>query len=741
MSALGRYASVARFVMCVTLSAMASFAFGQLIEVRDGGSRFSTNIAPGAHRASERIPRKQSLWGDVNGDGVVSLSDAAVIKSHLLEETLLAGDALTSADANRDRIINMADVAYVNTHISPAVLADNAVFVQDVPQLTVTNITSPVITLKWSGGGPPPLHVGDIISGTSPVGFLRRITSIAVKGSTVTLQTADASMANAVQSGQFSSHVRFDGAQEAAAEAPTPGAPRLLGGPGLNWDLSGIVLFQKDNLTLDIPSGHISFDPELDIDWDISWFRLKYFRLDMESVLDVEIDVRALAELQREWEKEFDIPGLRVAKRFVIGYLEGKIEACVKAKIEVTAGAKASATTGFQTECRLRFACEYSRGRWHTEKGKKFTFTGDPVVLTIEGEVTARVTLVPQVSIIFYEVAGPTASLEPWLEAWGRLRYLPVPARLDYALRAGLDVTVGISFGVLDSLIDSIEFGRWTIWGPKDLISGCIPPPGAIKETTVMLPGNVPLVMVRVGSGVMKMGSNDGSNWSWCYPGEQPVHTVSIPHAFEMGKFEVTQSQWMALMGSWPHRQPDDTFGVGLYYPAYFISWNDCQNFVRALNTHMMRTGQENATFRLPSEAEWEYACRAGSEDRFFFGNSTLQPDEIPGPNRDSDLDAYAWFGWPLWYATHTVGTKKPNLFGLYDMYGNVDEWCQDWYHSGYTGAPSDGRAWEIPVGTERVSRGGSYVDPPKFCRSASRRFGAPNSAYYSVGFRVVRGL
>jgi formylglycine-generating enzyme required for sulfatase activity len=245
--------------------------------------------------------------------------------------------------------------------------------------------------------------------------------------------------------------------------------------------------------------------------------------------------------------------------------------------------------------------------------------------------------------------------------------------------------------------------------------------------------------MVRVPAGSFEMGSNEDWTWSPCYTCEQPVHTVNIAYDFYMGKYELTQQQWLALMGSWPGSSPLSNYGLGDNYPAYFISWNDAQNFITALNAYVTSTSQGPATFRLPSEAEWEYACRARTQTRFFFGDSTLGPT-VCSPGPAGDLGDYAWFcGNNSPYGSKPVGTKRPNAFGLYDMHGNLWEWCQDWYHGSYAGAPTDGSAWETPVGTSRVGRGGLWDAYPENCRSAYRGYTASIARRPDCGFRLAR--
>jgi len=269
---------------------------------------------------------------------------------------------------------------------------------------------------------------------------------------------------------------------------------------------------------------------------------------------------------------------------------------------------------------------------------------------------------------------------------------------------------------------------------------------GAQNEITVRLPGNVPLVLVRVPAGSFQMGSPDTERSR--SGDEGPVHTVNIAYDFYMGKYELTQRQWLAVMGSWPDptRNPPNypQFGLGDNYPAWDISWNDCQNFITALNTHVTNTGQGPATFRLPSEAEWEYACRAGTQTRFFFGDSLSVPDGFedgPAGTLPGNRSDYMWYGGnnsPS--GSKPVGTKLPNQFGLYDMSGNVREWCQDWRHNSYTGAPTDGSAWETPVGSMRVHRGSAWNYDAWDCRSACRTFGnAPDWRSPFIGVRLSR--
>jgi hypothetical protein len=189
-----------------------------------------------------------------------------------------------------------------------------------------------------------------------------------------------------------------------------------------------------------------------------------------------------------------------------------------------------------------------------------------------------------------------------------------------------------------------------------------------------------------------------------------------------MGKFEVTQEQYRAVMGTNP-----SYFTGDMNLPVEEVSWEDAVAFCQALSTRVGRT------IRLPSEAEWEYACKAGGGDtKYYFGND------------DAQMGNYMWYEYNSGGTTHVVGGKLPNSWGLYDMSGNVWEWCQDWWHSDYTGAPSDGMAWTTGGDSlARIFRGGSWNGFDAFgycCRSASRCWGRPDQ-HGSYGIRVVMDM
>ena len=216
---------------------------------------------------------------------------------------------------------------------------------------------------------------------------------------------------------------------------------------------------------------------------------------------------------------------------------------------------------------------------------------------------------------------------------------------------------------------------------------------------------NLGLVFVPIPAGGFMMGSNNGR------PNKRPAHSVDISRAFEMSRTEVTQAQWQWLMGNNPSqfRNPKR--------PVEQVTWNDTQDFIRKLNER-----DDGYTYRLPTEAEWEYAARAGTEDDYA-GN----------------LDAMAWYKNNAAGATHEVGSKEPNGFGLHDMHGNVWEWCADYYAEGYYSSSPIVDPQGPGTGTTRVVRGGSWYYAADQQRSSFRLGMAPLFRNANFGFRLVR--
>ena len=233
--------------------------------------------------------------------------------------------------------------------------------------------------------------------------------------------------------------------------------------------------------------------------------------------------------------------------------------------------------------------------------------------------------------------------------------------------------------------------------------------------TVISIPvkDGINIEMVKVEAGTFMMGATPEmgiASWK-----EKPVHKVTLTKNYYVGKYEVTQALWQVVMGE----NPSECKGSDL--PVEQISWNDCQKFIVKLN---MLTGK---IFRLPTEAEWEYAARGGnkSQSYIYSGSNTL--------------DDVAWYGGKAGTKPHVVGTKQPNELGLYDMSGNVWEWCQD-YYSDYNSSsqinPLGNQS--MPFKKYRVERGGCWFNEADFCRSSFRIYGRYDERKNCVGLRLV---
>ena len=237
-------------------------------------------------------------------------------------------------------------------------------------------------------------------------------------------------------------------------------------------------------------------------------------------------------------------------------------------------------------------------------------------------------------------------------------------------------------------------------------------PSNTISDDAITIPvkDGICIEMVKVEGGTFMMGAtsemkNPNSN-------EKPVHQVTLTNDYYMGKYEVTQALWQAVMGSNPSEYKGDNL------PVETVSWNDCQKFISKLNS---LTGR---MFRLPTEAEWEYAARGGKESRGY---------QYSGSSNISDV---AWYDENSGSKTHPVGTKQANELGIYDMTGNVWEWCSDWYSSYSSSSQTNPTGSDS--GSARVSRGGGWFNDASYCRLSVRFYYTPDFRLDILGLRLA---
>ena len=271
--------------------------------------------------------------------------------------------------------------------------------------------------------------------------------------------------------------------------------------------------------------------------------------------------------------------------------------------------------------------------------------------------------------------------------------------------------TVAATIGIVTSAYTGLNSAAD---GLKDLASAIDMRPSQVRAVSgfsfpLAFTNSIGMEFVLIPAGTFMMGSPDSDPDAHDY--EKPAHQVTLSQAFYLGKYPVTQAQWEVVMGTNPSRFK------GSDRPVEAVSWDNVQAFMRKLNE---REGVDH--YRLPTEAQWEYACRAGSGTRYHFGDDAIR------------LGEYAWYEENSGSQTHPVGQKQPNAWGLYDMHGNVWEWVQGKYGR-YTAAPVTDPIDLTNV--EHVSRGGSWIDPARYVCSAYRRWDPGDHLDY-LGFRCL---
>jgi formylglycine-generating enzyme required for sulfatase activity len=307
---------------------------------------------------------------------------------------------------------------------------------------------------------------------------------------------------------------------------------------------------------------------------------------------------------------------------------------------------------------------------------------------------------------------APRLILADWLERM----FLPESQEMCRVLRASFDGndTVPLSPEMVERLHPLTGARGGWFSGPWLGHGGELERLWLASPCVVELPGDVSVELEQIPAGTFKMGSPEIEADRW---DDETLHEVTISKPFYLGKYPVTQSQWQAVMGSNP-----SYFKVP-QRPVEQVSWEDAVEFCKRLSE---KPGERESgwSYRLPTEAEWEYACRAGSQTAYSFGDDARL------------LKDFAWFSDNSNSQTHPVGRKKPNAWGLYDMHGNVWEWCGDWYGDYPRGSVTD------PTGPNegpyRVGRGGSGDYGAAGCRSAFRDGPVPSVRGHDYGFRVA---
>ena len=321
-----------------------------------------------------------------------------------------------------------------------------------------------------------------------------------------------------------------------------------------------------------------------------------------------------------------------------------------------------------------------------------------------------------------FKFFGEQSGILLWeLENLGTTTSAVNPITIASDLSFNFDATYSSLLGDMDLTVNFKFFGDQSgklLW---KLDSYTVPDPGTPPDPTNPVTNSLGMTFAYIAPGTFTMGSPEDESDGYT---DETQHQVTLTQGYYMQTTEVTQGQWQAVVGS----NPSSFSSCGSDCPVDQVSWNDVQAFINKLNQ------KGEGTYSLPTEAQWEYAARAGSTTAFANG-------EITETNcgYDPNLDAMGWYCYNSGSTPHPVAQKTPNAWGLYDMHGNVSEWCQDWYDSDYYNSGFVTDPAGPSSGSKRVFRGGSWSFLSTFCRSARRKSNDPDSAWYgSLGFRLA---
>jgi formylglycine-generating enzyme required for sulfatase activity len=504
--------------------------------------------------------------------------------------------------------------------------------------------------------------------------------------------------------------------------------------------LGPTTLYDNGQVEIDVPSGQLSFAPDVRIAAEFG--ATPSFDLDISATM--EFDLTLHASWQNTWpfaaSKSIGTP-ISVPFAFAIGPVPVSGLAVFEFNIGTSGqvAAQASATAGFASSWNLGFGTRLRNGQWTPYANENYTAT--PYPLSWQGGGSGQISgyVEPKLTVYLGGFAGPTADLKPYLELDVDACVQPGQAGVDATLYAGLSSTLAVDVRFWNK--------NWFNLPSLELFNLRQPIPGAQRSYTTPAgapPQTIPN-MAWIPCGTFTMGSPTSEAVRGT---DETQHTVTLSQGFWMGKYLVTQADYLALVGSNPsYFTTQDVYGnpipPDLSRPVEQVSWNDAVAYCAALTAREQAAGRLPAgwVYRLPTESEWEYACRAGTTTPFHYGNELRSgmanfdgQYEYP-PCGVSTYSCYNPAGIYLGRTT-AVGSYAPNAWGLYDMHGNVWEWCQDWYGTYPTGSVTDPQG--PSSGSDRVVRGGDWLDNAYYCRSARRLDSIPSNRASGAGFRVV---
>jgi formylglycine-generating enzyme required for sulfatase activity len=610
--------------------------------------------------------------------------------------------------------------------VGTLIFQPNVIKVDSVPNLSLTALSTTALTFNATAAQPAMAKVGDILMGNpstlSPNGYLRKVTAITAANGTVTYQTTPATLNEAIKECNIKQQVSVG---DWFMRTPSP---------RLETNFSTVVYDNDQNMATQNDqvrvNGNVSVEPyfifelrKSSADLSIEYGKFGFgYNMTRSADLGAAVGANVSKEVQV-------LPEFRSTPILVGGVIWITPTAELLAGVEGSIGAQMS--LGENTNNTQEFYTEYKNGSY--TMGSTNTQTHNNFVFNMQGTASVETYLKAKFKMKLYEFVGVYGTAKAFIK--GEASYSPAqPTVIDYCLKVGAKGGIGVSIDVFGNTMGQAET-EVTFWEQTPPASPTFQPCGSINLGGG---GNATLPeMVAVQGGTFTMGctAEQGTD---CYSDESPAHQVTL-NTYKISKYEITNAQyaqmlnargnqteggteWIEITSSYCRiSQNGSTFTADAGYenhPVVEVSWYGAKAYADWLSS---QTGQ---AYALPTEAQWEFAARGGNASQGY---------KYAGSNT---IDNVAWYTTNSGSTTHAVGTKAPNELGLYDMSGNVWEWCNDWYGT-YINAPLNNPSGPA-TGSHRVLRGGSWLSSAVSCRVAFRADDTPAYRLNNWGFRLV---
>ncbi|HOC57396.1 MAG TPA: formylglycine-generating enzyme family protein [Verrucomicrobiota bacterium] len=610
------------------------------------------------------------------------------------------------------------------------VLAGNVVIVSPSSPFTLLSTNGDTYVFSYTTATSGLTNGNIVVSTDSEFPYKRLVLSMVDDPANhlVSLVTTQASLADILVQGT----VRFYGGD--FVPDPTPGPQPK----SLDTTFGPITMYENasgnNNIKVEVLSGRLFFDPDFNIAAEFFGSR----SLDVDISASMAFDLTMRGTWSGSWDFDADRAVGKPLRKFrLLGCIPIPIlPYCIPIWAEAVwqfylgtegevAGA-ASATAGFASSRSLAFGAHYRDGAWTTYANDTPSATPYPPAWQGNGSARIRGYVEPKLTIYLESLVGPSADLRPYVELEGKACVEPGQVGVDLALYAGLNGNLAGECRVWDD--DWGDLPSWELFNVrkqlwhKNLAAGSGAPPVQTTPNMVWIP-----------CGTFTMGSPASEPAS--YSDERPQTHVTLSQGFWLGKYEVTQGEYLSVMGSNP-----SYFTGDLSRPVERVSWDDAVAYCAALTQRERAAGRlpTGYEYRLPTEAQWEYACRAGTTTAFHYGGALRSGmanfygyyEYLPSDPYHSNPSGI------FLVRTTTVGSYAPNAWGLHDMHGNVWEWCLDWYGAYPGGDVTDPAG--ASSGSARVLRGGDWRNRASSCRSANRDRIYPDYRGNFLGFRLA---